>query len=98
MSKISKSVEVDVPVTTAYNQWTQFEEFPRFMEGVESVRQLDDKRLAWKAEIAGVGRDGRLIDRIVSLSSEDHPRLEVDAGHRRAAAGRDRVTGFASPA
>jgi uncharacterized membrane protein len=42
-----------VPVRTAYNQWTQFEEFPRFMEGVEEVRQLDDKRLVWRATIAG---------------------------------------------
>jgi uncharacterized membrane protein len=50
---IFKSVEVDVPVRTVYNQWTQFEEFPRFMEGVEAVRQLDDKRLHWKAKIAG---------------------------------------------
>jgi uncharacterized membrane protein len=53
MSKIEKSIEVNVPLRTAYGQWTQFEEFPRFMEGVESVRQLDDKRLAWKAEVAG---------------------------------------------
>jgi uncharacterized membrane protein len=44
---------VDVPVRTAYNQWTQFEEFPRFMEGVESVRQLDDKRLHWRAKVGG---------------------------------------------
>jgi uncharacterized membrane protein len=42
-----------VPVSTAYNQWTQFEEFPRFMGGVKSVRQLDDKTLDWTAEIAG---------------------------------------------
>ncbi|MDQ2966475.1 MAG: SRPBCC family protein [Chloroflexota bacterium] len=59
MSKITKSIEVDVPVTTAYNQWTQFEEFPRFMEGVKSVRQLDDKTLEWTAEIAGVARSWR---------------------------------------
>ena len=66
MSKISKSVEVDVPVTTAYNQWTQFEDFPRFMEGVESVRQLDDKTLEWKAEIAGVERSwqAEIVDQI----------------------------------
>jgi uncharacterized membrane protein len=66
MSKISKSIEVDVPVTTAYNQWTQFEEFPRFMEGVKSVRQLDDKTLEWKAEIAGVERSWRaeIVDQI----------------------------------
>src|SRR5207253_6508562 len=53
MAKIEKSVDVNVPVTTVYNQWTQFEEFPRFMEGVKEVRQLDDKRLYWRAEIAG---------------------------------------------
>jgi uncharacterized membrane protein len=53
MASVEKSIEVNVPVRAAYNQWTQFEEFPRFMEGVEEVRQLDDKRLHWKAEIAG---------------------------------------------
>ena len=53
MSTIEKSIEVNVPVRTAYNQWTQFEEFPRFMEGVKEVTQLDDTRLHWKAEIAG---------------------------------------------
>ncbi|MEX2457863.1 MAG: SRPBCC family protein [Actinomycetota bacterium] len=52
-----KSVEVDVPVSTAYNQWTQFEEFPEFMEGVESVRQLDDTTLRWTAEIGGQRRE-----------------------------------------
>ena len=46
-----------VPVRTAYNQWTQFEEFPRFMEGVEEVRQLDDTHLRWKADIAGQARE-----------------------------------------
>ena len=56
MSTIEESIEVEVPVRTAYNQWTQFEEFPRFMEGVESVRQLDDTHLEWTAEIAGVRR------------------------------------------
>ena len=53
MSRIERSIEVNVPVRTAYNQWTQFEEFPRFMEGVESVRQLSDTKLHWVAEIAG---------------------------------------------
>jgi uncharacterized membrane protein len=53
MSTIEKSIEVNVPVRTAYNQWTQFEEFPRFMEGVKEVNQLDDTRLHWKAAIAG---------------------------------------------
>ncbi len=53
MTKIEESIEVDVPVTTAYNQWTQFEDFPQFMEGVESVSQTDDTHLHWAAEIAG---------------------------------------------
>jgi uncharacterized membrane protein len=53
MSSIETSIEVDVPVRTAYNQWTQFEEFPRFMEGVREVQQLDDRRLRWRAEIGG---------------------------------------------
>lgn len=53
MSVIEKSIELNVPVRTAYNQWTQFEDFPRFMEGVEQVRQIDDKHLHWKASIAG---------------------------------------------
>ena len=53
MPTIEQSIDVDVPVSTAYNQWTQFEEFPRFMEGVESVTQLDDTHLRWVAEIAG---------------------------------------------
>lgn len=64
MSTIEKSIDVAVPVRTAYDQWTQFESFPRFMEGVESVTQLDDKRLHWKAEIAGVTRewDAEIVD------------------------------------
>lgn len=53
MAKIEKSITVNVPVRVAYNQWTQFEEFPRFMEGVKSVQQLDDKHLQWHAEIGG---------------------------------------------
>jgi uncharacterized membrane protein len=53
MERIEKSIEVDVPLRTVYNQWTQFEEFPKFMDGVEEVRQLDEKRLFWKAQIAG---------------------------------------------
>jgi ribosome-associated toxin RatA of RatAB toxin-antitoxin module len=55
-TKVQKSVVVDVPLSTVYNQWTQFEEFPRFMSGVESVTQLADDRLEWVAEIAGVRR------------------------------------------
>ena len=51
MHKIEKSIVVDRPVSTVYNQWTQFEEFPQFMKGIEEVRQLDDNHLHWKAKI-----------------------------------------------
>jgi uncharacterized membrane protein len=57
VSNIEQSIEVGVPVRTAYNQWTQFEEFPRFMEGINEVKQLDDTTLHWKAEIAGQERE-----------------------------------------
>jgi uncharacterized membrane protein len=53
MATIEKSIEVNAPLRVVYNQWTQFEEFPRFMEGVEEVRQLDDKRLHWRAKVGG---------------------------------------------
>ena len=53
MTNVEQSIDVNVPVSTAYNQWTQFEEFPRFMEGVDEVRQLDDTRLHWKASFGG---------------------------------------------
>ncbi len=63
-TKVERSIQVDVPLSTAYNQWTQFEDFPHFMEGVESVTQLDDKRLHWVAEIAGTRRewDAEIVD------------------------------------
>jgi len=57
MSTIEESIDVDVPVRTAYNQWTQFEEFPQFMEGVESIRQIDDTHTHWKVEFDGVHRE-----------------------------------------
>src|SRR4029450_11093633 len=57
-TKVEKSIQVDVPLSTVYNQWTQFEDFPHFMGGVKEVRQLDDRRLHWVAEIAGVRREG----------------------------------------
>jgi uncharacterized membrane protein len=53
MANIERSIDVNVPVRTAYNQWTQFEEFPKFMEGVQEVKQLDDKHMHWRANIAG---------------------------------------------
>ncbi len=56
-TKVEKTITVDVPVSMAYNQWTQFEDFPQFMGGVKQVEQLDDKRLHWVAEIGGVKRE-----------------------------------------
>ncbi len=67
MSIIEKSTEVNVPVHTAYNQWTQFEEFPQFMDGVTDVRQLDDTHLHWKAQIAGKEKEW---DAVIT---EQHP-------------------------
>jgi uncharacterized membrane protein len=57
METVEKSIDVHVPVSTAYNQWTQFEDFPRFMEGVKEVRQLDDTHLHWRAEVAGKDKE-----------------------------------------
>src|SRR5689334_8296489 len=74
---IDASVEVDVPVSTAYNQWTQFEDFPLFMEGVDHVQQLDDTRLHWAATVAGKKAewDAKILeqhpDRQISWISED---------------------------
>jgi uncharacterized membrane protein len=59
MAEVKESVEVNVPVSTAYNQWTQFEEFPSFMENVESVTQLDDTHLRWIADVGGKRQEWR---------------------------------------
>jgi len=74
---IDASIEVHVPVSTAYNQWTQFEDFPLFMEGVDHVQQLDDTRLHWAATVAGrkAEWDAKILeqhpDRQISWISED---------------------------
>jgi uncharacterized membrane protein len=61
-----KTVDVAVPVSTAYNQWTQLEEFPQFMEGVESVEQIDDTHSRWKTKVLGAERefDTRITEQI----------------------------------
>lgn len=75
MTQIEKSIEVEVPVRTTYNQWTQFESFPMFMEGVKDVRQLDSKKLHWHAEIGGRDLEWDAViteqipDRIISWRS-----------------------------
>jgi uncharacterized membrane protein len=74
---IEETIEVNVPVSVAYNQWTQFEDFPLFMEGVDHVQQLDDTRLHWAATIAGKTNewDAKILeqhpDRQISWISED---------------------------
>jgi uncharacterized membrane protein len=68
MSMIEQSIEVEVPVRDAYDQWTQFEEFPSFMDGVESVRQVDDIHLHWVAEIGGQRRE---FDAVVTEQTPD---------------------------
>lgn len=57
MGEVTQSIDVEVDLETVYNQWTQFEEFPSFMEGVNRIEQLDDRRLRWTAEVAGVERE-----------------------------------------
>ncbi|WP_445153478.1 SRPBCC family protein [Arthrobacter sp. Hor0625] len=65
-TKVEKRILVNVPVSVAYNQWTQFEEFPHFMGGVKSVKQLSDEQLEWTAEIAGVRRQwqARILEQV----------------------------------
>lgn len=66
MEHVEKCIEVEAPLSMVYNQWTQFEEFPHFMHGVEEVKQLDDKRLQWRAEIGGkiVEWDAEIFEQI----------------------------------
>jgi uncharacterized membrane protein len=66
MGTISESVDVDVPLHTAYNQWTQFEEFPHFMEGVEQVTQVDERHNHWVTNVAGSRRefDTEIVDQL----------------------------------
>jgi uncharacterized membrane protein len=77
MSMIEQGIEVDCPVRSVYNQWTQFEQFPMFMADVERVEQLDDTHLHWKAEIAGKTEewDARITEQIpdnrIAWTSED---------------------------
>jgi uncharacterized membrane protein len=67
VASVQESIDVAVPVTTAYNQWTQFESFPQFMDGVESIRQIDDTHSHWVTKIGGVSRE---FDTVVA---EQHP-------------------------
>ncbi|MFA7388513.1 MAG: SRPBCC family protein [Thiohalobacteraceae bacterium] len=66
MERIEKSVEVNCPVRTAYNQWTQFEDFPQFMSGVKEVKQLDDTHVHWRAEVFGKDKewDAEIVEQV----------------------------------
>ena len=57
MTTVEQHIDIDVPVRVAYDQWTQFEEFPAFMDGIESVKQIDDTHLHWVAEVGGARRE-----------------------------------------
>lgn len=82
MSQIIETIDVEVPVRTAYDQWTQFEEFPRFMENVESVRQLDDTHLEWHVNIAGV--DKKWIAWITEQTPDQRIAWQATEGARNA--------------
>ena len=89
MSTIQESIDVEVPVRTAYNQWTQFEEFPKFMEGVKSVSQLDDTHLRWVAEAGGQEHkwtaeitEQRPDERVAWKAIEGHGNAGVVTFHR----------------
>ena len=79
MASVVESIDVNVPLSTAYNQWTQFEEFPRFMEGVKSVKQTDDTHLHWLAEVGGSSGVGRRDHRAEARRAH---RVEGDSGAR----------------
>lgn len=67
MAAVTESIDVDVPVTTAYNQWTQFESFPHFLEEVDEIRQIDDTTNHWRVTIGGATRE---FDTVIT---EQHP-------------------------
>ncbi len=84
MSTVTESIDVAVPVRTAYNQWTQFEEFPRFMEGVSEIRQVSDSMTHWKTRIGGVERefDARITEQV----PDERVAWTTTAGSRQAGA------------
>jgi uncharacterized membrane protein len=99
MSSVTESVDVAVPVRTAYDQWTQFEDFPHFMEDVEEVQQVDDQMTHWRVKMAGVTRefDARITEQLpderVAWSSTAGPHQagvvtfhRLDADHTRVTA------------
>jgi uncharacterized membrane protein len=98
LSEVEASAEVDVPVRTAYDQWTQFEEFPQFMASVQEVRQLDDVHLQWKATVAGKPKQWeaeiteQLPDQRIAWRSTSGPMNMGVVTFDKIAEGRTRVT------
>ena len=98
MATVVETVDVEVPARTAYNQWTQFEEFPRFMEGVKKVRQVDETHLEWTAEVAGRTKEWRaeiteqLPDERVAWRSESGTENAGVVTFHKLDDGRSRVT------
>ncbi|HYI32874.1 MAG TPA: SRPBCC family protein [Glaciibacter sp.] len=81
MSTVNADIDVEVPISVAYNQWTQFESFPQFLSGIDEIQQLDDRRLHWKVSVAGVKRefDAEITEQVPderiawkSTGGEDH--------------------------
>ena len=97
MSRITQAIEVDVPVRVAYDQWTQFESFPKFMDGIDKVEQLDDKRLEWTATIASKTKHWRAEivdqqpDRLVSWRSTSGARNDGEVRFEPITADRTRI-------
>lgn len=79
MNTVSSDIDIDLPVTTVYNQWTQFEDFPAFMTGVEKVHQLTESTLHWRVNLGGVERDfdaeitEQIPDQRIAWKSVDGP-------------------------
>jgi uncharacterized membrane protein len=89
MGSVEQSIDLDVPVTTAYDRWTQFEDFPKFMKGVKDVKQIDDTHLRWKAEIAGHEKEWDAViteqhpdERVAWKSTDGSPNAGVVTFHK----------------
>ena len=89
MSTVEQSIDIGVPVRVAYDQWTQFESFPQFMDGIEEVRQLDDRHLHWRASIGGHDVEWNAViteqipeERVAWRSTDGTPNAGVVTFHR----------------
>ncbi|HKU31545.1 MAG TPA: SRPBCC family protein [Arthrobacter sp.] len=98
MSTVNQTIDVEVPVSVAYNQWTQFESFPEFMKGVEAVEQIDETALHFSTNVGGVKRDynaqilEQVPDSLVSWASIDGPRNSGSVRFEPLSADRTRVS------